>query len=223
MYKKELFKIQDKKYRDFVSKLTPNIDSETIIGIRFPELRKLSKQIFKDNNYQDFLDDLPHEYFEENNLHVLLVSQIKDYDKCILEINKFLPYINNWSTCDTFSPKVFTNNKDKLIKEIKKWIKSKDTYTIRFGVLMLMKHYLDEDFKEEYLKLVSKIKSDEYYVNMMIAWYFATALAKQYEYTLPYIKNKILSPWVHNKTIQKAIESYRISEDKKALLRTLKV
>ena len=219
----ELFKLQDKEYREFQSKLIPNINKERIIGVRTPLLRQLSKKIIKENNYSDFLNDLPHKYFDENQIHAFIISEIKDYDECLFEFNKFLPYIDNWATCDQSSPKIFLKNSDKLINEIKRWIKSKDTYTIRFGIGMLMRIYLDENFKPEYLKMVSNIKSDEYYVNMMIAWFFATALAKQYDSTIEYIKNYKLDKWVHNKIIQKSIESYRISKEKKEYLKKYKI
>ena len=219
----ELFKLQDKEYREFQSKLIPNINKERIIGVRTPLLRQLSKKIIKENNYSDFLNDLPHKYFDENQIHAFIISEIKDYDECLFEFNKFLPYIDNWATCDQSSPKIFLKKSDKLINEIKRWIKSKDTYTIRFGIGMLMRIYLDDNFKPEYLKMVSNIKSDEYYVNMMIAWFFATALAKQYDSTIEYIKNYKLDKWVHNKIIQKSIESYRISKEKKEYLKKYKI
>ena len=217
-----LFELQDKKYRDFLAKLIPNINSESIIGVRTPNLRIKAKKLIKENNYQEFISELPHKYFDENQLHAFIISEIKDYDICITYINKFLPYIDNWATCDQMSPKIFKNHHNELISQIKIWIKTKDTYTIRFGIGMLMQHYLDKDFKPQYLEMVSKIKSNEYYVNMMIAWYFATALAKQYEITIPYIEKQILDPWTHNKTIQKAMESYRILPEQKTYLKTLK-
>lgn len=219
---KELYKMQDKKYRDIQVKTIPNIDSNSIIGVRTPELRSFAKKLIKEDNYKDFLEELPHKYFEENQLHSFIISEIKDYDICISYINKFLPYVNNWATCDQLSPKVFKKNKEKLIKEIKVWIKSKETYTIRFGIGMLMSYFLDEDFNESYLETISKIKSKEYYINMMIAWYYATALAKQYDSTIKYLENNKLDIWVHNKTIQKAIESYRITDNQKEYLRSLK-
>lgn len=218
----KLFELQDKKYQELQFKIIPNIDSNTIIGVRTPELRKLAKEIVKED-YQYFLDDLPHKYFDENQLHAFIISEIKDYDECINYINKFLPYVDNWATCDQLSPKVFKKNTDKLLIPIKKWIKTKDTYTIRFGIGMLMSYYLDDNFDVKYLDWVSKIKSNEYYINMMIAWYFATALAKQYDCTIKYIENNILDSWTHNKTIQKAIESYRVSDEHKKYLRTLKI
>lgn len=219
---KELFKLQDKDYRLIQVKTITNINPDTIIGVRTPELRKLAKELYKSNNYEEFINDLPHKYFDENQLHAFIISEIKDYDKCLYEFKKFLPYVDNWATCDQSTPKVFSKNLDKLINEIKKWIKSKETYTIRFGISMLMRNYLDDNFKEEYLELVSKIKSDEYYVNMMIAWYFATALAKQYDSTIKYIENNKLDIWVHNKTIQKTVESYRVTDEHKDYLRSLK-
>ena len=218
----ELFKLQDIKYRDLQIKIIPNISSDTIIGVRTPELRKYAKMLVKSNNYLSFLDELPHKYFDENQLHAFTISLLKDYDECILYLNKFLPYVDNWATCDQMSPKVFKKNTDKLLEQIKVWIKSNEVYTIRFGIGMLMQYYLDDNFKLEYLEMVSKIKSDEYYVNMMIAWFFATALAKQYEATLPFIEGKKLDKWTHNKTIQKAIESYRINAEQKEYLRSLK-
>ena len=217
----KLFELQDKEYQRLQYKIIPNIDN--IIGVRTPELRKLAKQLIKENNYKLFLNNLPHKYFDENQLHAFIISEIKDYDECIKYINDFLPYIDNWATCDQMSPKILKKHKEELIKYIKVWIKSKKTYTIRFGIGMLMEHFLDENFNKTYLELVSKIRSNEYYVNMMIAWFFATALAKQYEETIKYIENKKLDIWVHNKTIQKAIESYRIRESQKEYLKTLKI
>lgn len=219
---KELFKLQDKKYREIQVKTITNIDPDTIIGIRTPELRKLGKKLYKEGNYKEFINDLPHKYFDENQLHAFIISEIKDYDECLNEFNMFLPYIDNWATCDQSTPKVFSKNKDKLLKEIKKWIKSKEAYTIRFGISMLMRNFLDEDFKEEYLEMVSKIRSNEYYVNMMIAWFFATALAKKYDSTISYIVDNKLDTWTHNKAIQKSIESYRVTDEHKNYLRSLK-
>ena len=220
---KELFRLQDKEYRKIQVNTITNINPDTIIGVRTPELRKIAKELYRSNNYKEFLNELPHKYFDENQLHAFIIGEIKDYDECLKEVNKFLPYIDNWATCDQSTPKAFVKNPDKLINEIKKWIKSKETYTIRFGIGMLMRSYLDDDFKEEYLEWVSKIRSNEYYVNMMIAWYFATALAKQYDSTIKYIEEKKLDTWTHNKTIQKAIESYRVSDEHKIILRGLKI
>ena len=212
---------QDLKYRKIQLSIIPNVEPDRIIGVRTPELRNLAKELDKETA-QKFLSELPHYYFEENQLHSFTISRIKDYKECLEAVNKFLPYIDNWATCDQLSPKAFIRNKDSLIREIKKWLKIDHVYTKRFAIEMLMTHFLDEDFKEEYLEMVASIKSEEYYLNMMIAWYFATALAKQYDSSIIYIKEKRLSPWVHNKTIQKAVESYRISEEQKAFLKTLK-
>ena len=218
--KEELFSFQDKEYRDFQKKLIPTIYQENVIGVI---LRKFAKSLVKENKYKSFLEDLPHKYFDENQLHAFIISEIKNYDECISYINIFLPYIDNWATCDQMSPKTFKKNKKKLLNQIKIWIKSKDTYTIRFSIGMLMNHFLDEDYNPKYLEMVSKIKSDEYYINMMVAWYFATALAKQYDDTISYLENNKLDKWTHNKTIQKAIESYRITEEQKDYLRKLKI
>lgn len=218
----KLFALKDEKYKEFNSKLIPNIDKNYIIGVRIPRLRALAKELKNNENVDDFLTKLPHKYLEENHLHAYIVEQIKDYDECISKVNKFLPYIDNWATCDTLRPKCFNKNCDKLINEIKNWIENKHPYTIRFGVEMLMIYYLDKYSCVEYFDWVANIKSDEYYVKMMIAWYFATALAKQYNEVVKYLENNKLETWIHNKTIQKAIESYRISDDKKAYLRTLK-
>ena len=221
--KDELFKLQDKTYRDFQVKLIPGSSIDSMIGVRTPDLRKFAKELVKENSYESFLKQLPHKYFDENQLHAFILSEIKDYEECIAYVKDFLPYVDNWATCDQMSPKVFKKNKDKLLIEIKKWVKSKETYTIRFGIGMLMQYYLEDDFKIEYLEIVSKIKSKEYYVNMMIAWYFATALAKQYDKTIPYLEKHRLDTWTHNKTIQKSIESYRITNEQKDYLRSLKV
>lgn len=219
---KKLFELQDKKYAEFQAKLTPNLKREDFIGVRTPELKKLAKQIFKEGDYQEFLNVLPHKYFDENQLHAFIITEIKDYDTCIKEVNNFLPYVNNWATCDQLSPKSFKKNKDNLLKEIKVWIKSKETYTVRFAIGNLMRHYLEEDYDVKYPEMVSKVKSDEYYINMMIAWYFATALAKQYDSVLPYVTDNKLDVWTHNKTIQKAVESDRITPQQKDYLKSFK-
>ena len=219
---KELKKLQDKKYKEFQKNLIPNKEDNKIIGVRTPELRKIAKKMIKENQYKTFLEELPHDYFDENQLHGFILSEIKSYEECIKYVNKFLPYIDNWATCDQTSPKVFKKHHKELLPEIKNWINSNETYTIRFGIGMLMQNFLDEDFKEEYLEWITKIESKEYYVNMMKAWFFATALAKQYSCTIPYIENQKLDDWTHNKTIQKAIESYRITPEQKEHLKTLK-
>lgn len=273
----KLKKLQDKKYAEFLSKLIPTVDKKAIIGVRTPELKKFAKELIsvnlpankrgkisiKSDKYFDktiasFLDELPHKYFDENQLHTFILSEIKDFDICIELVDKFLPYIDNWATCDQLSPKCFKKNKEKLLKYINKWINSKKPYIIRFAIEMLMSHFLDADFDKKYLKMVSDVRfigkqklstkdsskhlhrtqsndksskenisididSDKYYVEMMRAWYFATALAKQYEATFPFIKNRRLNVWTHNKTIQKALESFRVSEKHKKELRAEKI
>ena len=219
----ELFKMQDMDYRDFNSKLIPTVDKESMIGIRTPDLRKYAKQLGKSSDVIEFLQTLPHKYFDENQLHAFIISEIKDFKNCIDEINRFLPYIDNWATCDQLSPKVFKKYHNELFEYIKDWLKSDKVYTLRFGIGMLMEHFLDEDFDILYPETVSKIRSGEYYINMMIAWYFATALAKQYESVIPFIENNSLDIWTHNKAIQKAVESLRISDEKKEYLKSLKI
>ena len=220
---KLLFSKQDIKYRDFQAPLFPNIDKNKMIGVRTSELKKLAKELFGSEIANEFIRTLPHVYFDENQLHAFLISLIKDYQTCLKEVDRFLPYVDNWGTCDQLSPKVFAKHKDELIMSIKKWVKSKHTYTVRFAIGMLMQHYLDESFKEEYMEMVASIRSEEYYINMMIAWYFATALAKQWNAAIKYIEEKKLSPWVHNKTIQKAVESYRVTDEQKIYLKSLKL
>ena len=219
----ELFKMQDMDYRDFNSKLIPTVDKESMIGIRAPELRKYAKEIGKKEEVKEFLHDLPHKYFDENQLHAFIISEIKDFKNCIDEINRFLPYIDNWATCDQLSPKIFKKHHSELFAYIKDWLKSDKVYTLRFGIGMLMEHFLEKDFDIIYPEMIANIRSDEYYVNMMIAWYFATALAKQYESVIPFIENNSLDIWTHNKAIQKAVESLRISDEKKEYLKSLKI
>lgn len=219
----ELFRLQDLKYREFQSKLIPGLREDEMIGVRTPALRKYARELSKQEGVEEFLKDLPHLYFDENQLQAFLISAIKDYDRCIDAVNAFLPYVNNWATCDQLSPKVFKKHKRELLSQVEMWIESEETYTIRFGIGMLMQHYLDEDFCGDYPRMVSEICSDEYYVNMMVAWYFATALAKQYDEVLPYIETGKLQRWTHNKTIQKAIESYRIRPEQKAYLKSLRI
>ena len=221
--RQELFSFQDVKYRDFQAKLIPSASSDTMIGVRTPALRKLAKRYVKREEIKDFLDDLPHEYFDENQLHAFVISEMKDYEKCLEEVNRFLPYVDNWATCDQMSPKVFKKHRQQLLDQIGVWIRSELTYTVRFGVGMLMEHYLDGDFDPAYPEMVAGIRSEEYYVNMMIAWYFATALAKQYDVVLPYIEDGRLDTWTHNKAIQKAVESNRIAPEKKEYLKSLKI
>lgn len=221
--RKELYAQQDLGYKALQERTINNIDPDSIIGVRTPALRAYAKELGKREDVCVFLKDVPHKFFDEDQLHAFIISGMKDYDACMNELEKFLPYVNNWATCDQMSPKVFKKHKAELLKHIKVWIKSKETYTIRFGVGMLMEHFLDEDFDPKYPEMVSKLRSEEYYVNMMIAWYFATALAKQYEAVIPYIKENRLAVWTHNKAIQKSIESYRITPEQKEYLRSLKI
>ncbi len=261
--REELFRMQDREYRDFQMKLIPTREADSAIGVRTPALRAYAKKLVKDEGVEvlgEFLLDLPHKYFDEDQLHAFILSEMKDYEKCIAEVERFLPFVDNWATCDQMSPKIFKKNRAALLGHINKWIRTKKPYTVRFAIGMLMEHFLDEDFDRKYLQMVAKIRSEEYYVNMMIAWYFATALAKQYEAVLPILEagakasgaalnrkgakgagspdskstkasgrlkaageTAVLSPWVQNKTIQKACESYRVSDEQKAYLRTLKI
>lgn len=221
--REELSAQKDIAYRDFQAKLIPTIDKEIVIGVRTPALRKMAKQLAKREEIGEFLGVLPHTYFDENQLHAFIIAQRKDFTQCMAELSMFLPYVDNWATCDQLSPKVFQKHRQELLPYIREWLASDHTYTARFGIGMLMGHFLDEDFDRIYPDMVSKVRSEEYYVNMMIAWYFATALAKQYEAVLPYIEEKKLADWTHNKAIQKAVESYRITPEQKEYLRGLKV
>ena len=220
---KRLFNLQDLKYRDMQIKIIPNIDPESIIGVRTPDLKNLAKEILKSGDYKAFIEELPHKYFEENQLQAFIISGIKDINECMEELGKFLPYVDNWATCDQMSPKVFKKHKEELLTCIKVWIASDKPYTIRFGVGMLMEHFLNEDFDLSFPEMVANLRSEEYYVNMMIAWYFATALGKQYQSIIPFIEQKRLDDWTHNKAIQKSVESYRITEEQKKYLKTLTV
>ncbi len=217
----ELFSLRDEGYREFQAKLIPNVSAEAIIGVRTPELRKLAKELAKEGA-DGFLAGLPHRFFEEDQLHAFIVSGIRDYDRCIAEVEAFLPYVGNWATCDQMSPKVFAKHRGELLERIKEWIGSDRTYSVRFAVGMLMRHFLDEDFDPACPEMVAGIRSDEYYINMMIAWYFATALAKQYETAVTYLEDRRLDRWTHNKTIGKAVESYRVTAEHKEYLKTLK-
>ena len=219
---KRLFALQDKEYRDFTAKLNPTVDPETIIGVRLPELRKLAKALRGSQEAEGFLNALPHEYLEENHLHSFMLCDIKDFDTAITEIERFLPYVDNWAVCDSIRLKAFNKDPERLLPYIDKWLCSDHTYTIRCGILNLMNLFLDQRFDPAYPEKVAAVRSEEYYVNMMIAWYFATALAKQYDAAIPYIEQNRLDRWTHNKAIQKAIESYRVSDEHKAYLKTLK-
>ncbi len=219
----ELNALQDTGYRDFQSKLFPTVDKLSVIGVRTPALRSYAKQLAQRDDVDVFLNDLPHRYFDENQLHAFIISGISDYGECLRKVEQFLPYVDNWATCDQMSPKVFRKHRQELFERIEVWIESQETYTVRFWIKMLMEHYLDEDFAVNYQIMVAHIRSEEYYVNMMIAWYFATALAKQYEAVIPFIEECRLDVWTHNKAIQKSVESYRITPQQKEYLRSLKV
>lgn len=218
-----LFQLADEDYAAFQAKLTPTVDRELFIGVRVPAARKLAKEIYKSGESDEFLTRLPHKFFDENMLHGLILSEYKDYDTCIAQIDLFLPYVDNWAVCDIMSPKCFKKNKDKLIEKIHEWSSSDKAYTVRFGLEMLMTHFLDGDFDPRYLDIPVKVRLEDYYVKMMVAWFFATALAKQWSHSVPYIENKVLEPWTHNKTIQKACESSRVSDNQKEYLRSLKI
>lgn len=219
----DLLTLSDTEYKSFHSKLIPTVDSDTVIGVRVPIIRDYANELFKAGEYAEFLNTLPHNYFDEYQLHSFIICKIRNFDLCISEVEKLLPYIDNWAVCDSLRPVCFSKNKDKLIIRIYEWLKSDKPYTVRFAVGMLMTHFLDTDFKDEYFDLVLSINSEEYYVNMMIAWYFATALCKQYDKAINIIAENKLPVWVHNKTIQKAIESYRITEDKKKYFKSFKI
>lgn len=220
--KEELLALQDISYADFQAKLTPNISRDLFIGVRVPEARKLAKRIIGEPETSKFLRDLPHKYYDENILHGLLISEMKDYDACIEAVDEFLPYVDNWAVCDIMSPKIFKKNKKALLEKIKEWSKSEEEYTCRFGLEMLMSHFLDDDFKPEYLEIPLSVNSEDYYVQMMIAWFFATALANQWDETIKYMEDQRLDTWTHNETIQKARESKRITPKQKEYLKSLK-
>lgn len=220
--KQQLFSMQDLEYKAFHSRLMPTISPETIIGVRTPALRKFAKEMAKYESVETFMQDLPHEFYEENNLQGFIIEGMKDFDTCLDAVNRFLPYVDNWATCDMMRPKVFKRNPAALLPKIREWIVSGKTYTVRYGIGMLMTYFLDEYFDVKYVDEVAAVESEEYYVKMMVAWYFATALAKQWDAVIPYIENGKLEKWTHNKAIQKAIESYRITPLQKEYLRGLK-
>lgn len=218
-----LFGMRDAAYAAFIAKLTPGFPPSHFIGVRVPLLRTIARSFAKEEAAsQRFLSHLPHSYYEEDMLHGMLISLVKDYDRCLDLTDRFLPYVDNWAVCDTLSPKVFAKYKAQLLENILRWSSSSHTYTCRFGLRMLMTHFLDDSFSADFLEIPAAIRSEEYYVKMMVAWFFATALAKQWEATLPYLENRQLDPWTHRKTIQKAIESYRIPPERKDYLRTLR-
>lgn len=221
---KRILELQDMEYREFTARQIPDIDKKRIVGVRLPQLRTLAKEIVREGKGDAVLTELPHYYTDENNLHALVLAELKDYDRTVAELDRFLPYVDNWATCDSMKPKTFkrNENKEKLLADIRRWLNSEHPFTIRFAISMLMTHFLDNDFREEYLDWVAAVDNEHYYVRMMVAWYFATALAKQYDATLPYLMARRLKKWTHNKAIQKATESLRITQEQKQLLRTLK-
>lgn len=219
----ELFKMQDVLYRDFCASLMPTVDKARVIGVRTPDLRKYAKRINGSESATLFLNKLPHYYYEENNLHAFLIEQIKDFDECISALDKFLPFVDNWATCDCTSPKILKTQPQKLLKKAKEWMKSDEVYTVRYGIGVMMKYFLGDNFDEEYLNLVASVKSDEYYIKMMVAWYFATALAHNYDSAVKFFTSPTLDEWTHNKAIQKAVESFRVSKEQKEYLKTLKI
>lgn len=220
---KKLFEMQDLAYRDFHSRLMPETDKEKVIGVRTPELRKYAKQLYGTSEAEMFLNCLPHKFYEEDNLHAFLLEQIKDYDEVISRLDEFLPYVDNWATCDMMKPKIFKNHLPELKEKCFEWLESPHTYTVRFSIVMLMTHFLDDEFDISIPEKISQIRSEEYYIRMAVAWYFATALAKRYNEIFPFIENHRLDPWTHNKTIQKAKESYMVSKEHKNILGNLKL
>ena len=210
------------KYRDFQSKLVPGIPKETMLGVKTPDLRRIAKEIRGTEEAEAFLAELPHRYYEENQVHFFLIAMIRDFDECVKAVEIFLPYVDCWPVCDQSSPKVFSKNHEKLLPMIQRWMGSEHVYTVRFGIRMLMNEFLGEDFSPAYLEWVARVPGQDYYIRMMVAWYFATALAKQYEESVIYIKDRRLDPWTHKKAIQKAIESFRVSDEHKQYLKTLR-
>lgn len=220
--RKELFLLADEKYRNFQSALIPSVDSVSMIGVRTPALRGLAKEMSGEDK-ERFLTSLPHSYFEENQVHAFIISNMKDFDQCICCLEAFLPYVDNWATCDQMSPVSFKKNKNRLLPFVRQWLESGHVYTVRFGVKILMSHFLDSDFDPVYPQMVCSLKSEDYYVKMMVAWYFATALSKRYEEVLPFLEERRLEKWTHNRSIQKAVESYRITDSRKEYLKTLRI
>ena len=217
-----LTEVKDDEYRIFQAKLVPNIPPETILGVRTPQMRKIAKEVYESDYRDEFLNDLPHKYYEENLIHFFVLALIKDFDECVKRVEEFLPYVDCWPVSDQATPKSFKKNHQKLLPYIKKWISSNHVYTARFGLRMLMNEFLGEDFKEEYLELAACKKGEDYYLKMMIAWFFATALAKRYDESVKYIENRRLDEWTHKKAIQKAVESYRVSDEHKKYLKSLR-
>jgi 3-methyladenine DNA glycosylase AlkD len=214
-----LLEAKDDKYRDFQVKLVPNVSPDTIIGVRTPDMRKIAKEVFNSPEKDEFLKELPHKYYEENLVHFFIIAMIKDFDECIEKVDEFLPYVDCWPVSDQATPKSFKKNHAKLLPYIKNWIASDHVYTARFGIRMLMNEFLDDDFKDEYLELVASKEGDDYYLKMMVAWYFATALAKKYDESVKYIEGRKLDDWIHKKAIQKAVESFRVTDEHKEYLK----
>lgn len=214
-----LLEAKDDKYRDFQVKLVPNISPDTIIGVRTPDMRKIAKEVFNSPEKDEFLKELPHKYYEENLVHFFIIAMIKDFDECIEKVEEFLPYVDCWPVSDQATPKSFKKNHAKLLPYIRNWIASDHVYTARFGIRMLMNEFLDDDFKDEYLELVASKEGDDYYLKMMVAWYFATALAKKYDESVKYIEGRKLDDWIHKKAIQKAVESFRVTDEHKEHLK----
>jgi len=221
--RERLLELADGEYRDFHAKLIPNVDRSRIIGVRTPQVKRLAAELSKRDDIEDFLNDLPHEYYDENNVHGFIICKIRSYEECVAAIDRFLPFVDNWATCDLLSPSVFKRNTDRLEADVRRWIETGRTYTVRFGLGMLLKFFLDGAFDEKYLETAADVPSGEYYVDMMRAWLFATALAKRYDAALPYIENRRLDIWTHNRTIQKAVESYRLDDGRKEYLRRLRI
>lgn len=217
-----LNEVRDEAYREFQIRLVPNVPPETVVGVRTPEMRRIAKDVFTSADRDAFLNDLPHKYYEENLIHFFVLSIIRDFDECVRRVEAFLPYVDCWPVSDQATPKAFRKNHEKLLPYIRKWIASEHVYTARFGIRMLMNEFLDADFKEEYLSLVAAKQGEDYYLRMMVAWYFATALAKRYDETVPYLEARRLDEWTHRKTIQKAIESFRVTDAHKEYLRSLR-
>ncbi|MBO4364123.1 MAG: DNA alkylation repair protein [Clostridia bacterium] len=218
----KLIEVRDPEYRDFQAKLVPNIPAETILGVRTPDMRRIAKEVFASGKAEEFLKDLPHRYYEENLIHFFVLAMIKDFDECVKGVEAFLPYVDCWPVSDQATPKAFTKNHERLLPYIRKWVASDHVYTARFGIRMLMNEFLGEDFREEFPELVASKKGDDYYLKMMIAWYFATALAKRYDETVKYFEERRLEEWVHRKAIQKALESFRVTEEHKEYLKSLR-
>ena len=217
-----LISVKDDAYREFQAKLVPNVPKETILGVRTPEMRKIAKEVFESGERDAFLSDLPHQYYEENLIHFFVLSMIKEFDACILGVEAFLPYVDCWPVSDQATPKAFRKNHERLLPYLKKWIASEHVYTARFGIRMLMNEFLDADFKPEYPELVASRQGEDYYLKMMIAWYFATALAKRYDETIPYFTDRRLDEWTHKKAIRKAVESFRVTDEHKEYLKSLR-